>query len=144
MSALTNTVGVTAIPFQQSMDWANVTRPIVTTTSSMGYQISSSKNAQVIYSATIVTTATIGGNSVGTIFLDIAPINSTTPSDWTTISQFTNGQAITLAIVLQSIQTMAGVINGMVPKGWYARIRSMITNGSPSFSYNLGQEITFN
>lgn len=119
---------------------SSVSRSIVITTSSTGFQVSATQDAMVSYNVGVSTTATIGGATSGTVFLEIAATNSTTPSDWKEIARFTNGQTITLAIVLQSIQIMAGQVCGFVPAGYYARIRSLNNSGTPSYTYNSGQE----
>lgn len=106
-----------------------------------GNQLSSTRDAQVNYSVTIVTTATIGGASSGTLVLEIAATNSSTAGDWQEVSRFTNGQSITLAVALQSVQTIAGTVSAIVPAGYYRRIRSINNSGSPSFTVNSGQEV---
>lgn len=118
---------------------AKVTRSFVTTTSSQGFQISASKWSVVCYSITIITTATIGGNSVGTVFLEYCPTNSTTPGDWTEIQRITNGQEVSLAIALQSKNTQASVLTGFIPPGYYVRLRR--DNGATSYTFNAGQEL---
>lgn len=124
-----------------AMSPATNSRSITSSTGAAGFLISSTRNAFVNYSTTISTTATIGGNSSGTVVLEIAPTNSATPSDWVEIGRFTNGQSISLALVLQSVQTLAGQISGMIPAGYYAKLRSINNSGTPSYSYNSGQEI---
>lgn len=114
---------------------------IVTGTGATGFQISATRNAFASYSVTATTTATIGGNSSGTVVLEVAPTNSATASDWVEIARFTNGQAISLAVALQSVQTLAGQLNGMVPAGYYAKIRSINNSGTPTYAYNSGQEV---
>lgn len=132
------------IPAAVTRSQSSATRSIVTASNQQGYQISATKDALGSYSVSISTTATIGGSSSGTIVLEIAATNSTTPSDWTEISRLTNSQNITLAIALQSVQIIAGNLTGFVPAGYYARLRSINNSGSPSFLYVTGQEATFN
>jgi len=119
---------------------STATHSFVSSTSSTGFQVSSTRDSEVNYSFTISTTATIGGASSGTVFLEIAATNSTTPSDWTTIAKFTNGQTITLAVALQSVQTMGGQLSGYIPLGYYARLRTLNNSGTPSYNYEVGQE----
>lgn len=117
------------------------TRSIVTGTGATGFQISALKSALVNYSVTIATTATIGGSASGTVVLEVCATNSATAGDWVEIGRYTNGQAISLAIALQSVQTLAGQINGFVPAGYYAKLRSINNSGSPTYTYNSGQKI---
>lgn len=119
---------------------SSATHTFVSTTSSTGFQVSALRDCNVSYSVSTVTTATIGGNSSGTIFLEIAATNSTTPGDWTTIAKMTNGQAITLAVILQSSQTIGSTLSGYVPAGYYARLRTLNNSGTPTYTYECGQE----
>lgn len=124
-----------------NMSQATVSRSIVTATNQQGFQISTSQPAVVSYSISISTTATIGGTSSGNVYLEIAATNSTTPSDWTAIGQIGNGQTISLAVALQSIQLITGQLMGCVPAGYYARIRSNNVSGTPIYTYMNGQEV---
>lgn len=118
----------------------NASHSTTTGTGATGFQVSSSHDARVNYSLSTSTTATIGGASTATAILEIAPTNSATAGDWVEIARVSNGQTITLAIVLQSIQTTSGVLSGTVPAGYYAKIRT-ITSGTASVTYSSGQEV---
>lgn len=108
--------------------------------SATGFQVSATRSSLVFYTAQIVTTATIGGGSVGYVTLETSPNNST----WTEAGRLTNGQVITLAIALNSIQTITGQLSAFLPIGYYARLRSVNTTGTPTYSYVSGQEILMN
>lgn len=118
----------------------NASRSLTTSTGAAGFQVSSTRDAAVNYNVTSSTTATIGGASSITVVLEIAPTNSVTAGDWVEISRFSNGQTITLALALQSVQTGAGSLGGVVPAGYYAKLRT-ISSGTASASYNTGQEV---
>lgn len=116
------------------------THSIVTGTGATGFQVSSTRDATVSYNIATSTTATIGGASSVILVLEMAPTNSATPTDWVEVGRFSNGQTISLAIVLQSVQTLTGNLSGIVPAGYYAKIRS-ITVGTASATYSSGQEV---
>lgn len=116
-----------------------VSRSIVTSTSATGFQISSTRQSRASYTIDTSTTATIGGASTATVYLETAATNSTTPSDWTIIDKISNGQTITLAIALQSVQTATLKLDANIAVGAYVRIRSANT-GTSSTTYYLGQE----
>lgn len=120
---------------------ATSTRSLVTSTGASGFQVSSTKGTEAQYNVTIGVTATIGAGAQGTIALEIAATNSATASDWSEIGRCTNGQTITLAVVLQSVQTIGCQVSGYVPPGYYAKLRSITTSGTPTFAYNSGQEV---
>lgn len=106
-----------------------------------GFQLSSTRNAKASYSCTIVTSATLVASASGTIVLEIAATNSSTAGDWKEISRFTNGQAFSLAVAIGCTQTIAGVLEGFVPSGYYVRLRSINNSGTPTYTFNSGQEV---
>lgn len=120
---------------------APATRSIVTGTGATGFQPSATRDVFANYNLTVATTATIGGSASGTLVLEICSTNSSTPANWIEVARFTNGQSISLAIALQSIQTLAGQLSGMIPAGYYAKIRSINNSGTPTYTYNSGQEV---
>ena len=124
--------------------FATSSRSIVTGTGATGYQVSSTRDTLASYAVNIVTTASIGGNQDGYVTLEIAPTNSATSTDWYEIgSRCRNGQALTLAITLQSVQTAGCNVSGVIPAGYYARLRSVNVSGTPTFSFISGQEVKF-
>lgn len=114
---------------------------VTTAAAANGFQISATRNASVSYSISISTTANIGGTANGYVILEIAATNSSSAGDWQEISRLTNSQTITLAIALQSVQVIAGTLSGIIPSGYYARLRSVSSSGSPTFSFISGQEV---
>lgn len=115
---------------------------IVTTAGAAnGWQISATRNASVFYSVNVNTTATIGGASDGYVVLEIAPTNSATSSDWKEVSRTRNGQTITLALALNSVQNIGSELMNVIPAGYYVRLRSVNVSGTPTYSYISGQEV---
>lgn len=117
-------------------------RSIVTSTSSTGFQVSLTRSAIVCYEGVIQTTSTIGGPASGSVFLETADTNSTTPGDWTKIAEQTSSQTITLAIALQSVDGEAWSLTRVIPAGKYVRIRSQTNSGAVSISINANQQET--
>lgn len=119
-----------------------VSRSVSTTNNTAnGFQPSATQATYVQYPVTITSTATIGGAGSGTIVLEICSTNSATGANWTTIDTFTNSQTITLAVALNSVQAMTTSVRGMVPVGWYCRIRSLAATGTVTYSTtSAGQE----
>lgn len=120
---------------------ATSTRSIVTGTGATGFQVSSTRDAEVRYSTTIVTTSNLTGSQNGTIVLEIAPTNSATSTDWTEIGRCTNGTSYTLAVAIQGVGTQACQITGYAPAGYWEKLRSINNSGTPTFSFNSGQEV---
>lgn len=104
------------------------------------YQISSSKDCLVNYSVGISCTMNISGGQRGTIYLEIAS-NSGFTMNVQEVCRFSNGNTGTLTIGLSLVQQVSGVLSGYIPQGYYLRLRTENNTGSPTFSYNSGQEV---
>lgn len=119
----------------------SATKTLVTSSTGQGgVVIDASRDAQVSYWVDTSITTNIGGTSSVSIFLEIASTNSATAGDWTTLSKQSNGNTITLAIALQSVQPQALNLNAVIPAGKYMRIR-YATTGTASATYGGGQEV---
>lgn len=95
-----------------------VVRPI----NSTAFTISTVKTALVFYNITISCTATIGAASSGSVALQW--FNSGT-SLWVTQSTVANANTVTLAIVLNSVNTQSLVLSGVIPAGVQCRMVSV-------------------
>lgn len=115
-------------------------RTLVSSTSATGYQISSTRVAQVCYEGSFSTTSTIGGPSSASVFLETADTNSTTPGDWTTKAQQTYSNTITLAIVLNQVQGNNWTICRYIPAGKFVRLRVGGVTGTASAAINTTQQ----
>lgn len=134
------TITNTAVPVTWSFNNSPGRSIVTIAAAANGFQISSTRNADVGYSITITSTVSLSGNQVGYVVLEIAPTNSSTASDWIEIARVASGQSGALVIGLTLNQTGGGQITGSVPAGYYARIRSVNTTGTPVFTMNSGQE----
>jgi hypothetical protein len=114
---------------------------VTTAAAANGFQPHASKYSVVNYSVTINTTVSLSGNSTGYVVLEIAATNSATAGDWNEIGRTPSGQSGTLVVGLTLNQVGGGQVGGMVPAGWYARLRSVNTAGTPTYTYNSGQEV---
>lgn len=140
VSAFTNDAGyLTSLPTKSFNN--NPMRSIVTGTGATGFQVSSSRDAEVNYSIAVSTTVSLSGNATGYVVLEVAPTNSATPSDWVEIARTTSGQSGTLVVGLTLTQLGGGQIGGVIPAGYYVKIRSVNTAGTPTYTYNSGQEV---
>lgn len=106
------------------------------TTLDAGYDV------DIRYSFTLVSTGSLSGAQTGYLVLEICSNNSSNAGDWIEISRTPNGSAVSLAIALSSTNTGGGQVSGILPTGWFYRVRSVITAGNPTFNYNSGQEVT--
>lgn len=112
--------------------------------SANGFQVSSTRDSNVTYSITIVTATTLGGgtNVSGYVVLEIAATNSATAGDWSEVGRVPSGQNNALTVALGTLtQTAGGSVHCLVPAGYYARLRSVNSNGTPTYTYNSGQEV---
>jgi hypothetical protein len=118
----------------------NASQSAQTRTLNSAFQVSATRPSLVTYSIRITTTASIGGNQDGDVILEIASDPGFT-TNVQTLSITQNAQAISLAVVLNSVQTQTGVLSGFVPAGYYARLRTVNNTGTPTFTYRVGQEV---
>lgn len=119
----------------------SATKTLVTSASGQGgVQLSTTRDARADYWVDTSITTNIGGTSTITVFIEIASTNSATPGDWTTIAKASNGQTITLAVALLSVQPQTLNLGATVPAGQYVRIRYS-TAGTASATYGGGQEV---
>lgn len=118
-------------------------RSLTTGTGATGFQISSTQDSIVNYSITISTTSTLTGNSSGYVALEISPTNSSTAGDWVEIGRSPSGQSNTLVIGITLNQTGGGQLGGIIPAGYYCKLRSVNVSGTPTYTYNSGQEVLF-
>lgn len=135
-----SSTGVISLP-----NWSfnnSPSRSLVSTVNAAnGFQVSSTRNSDVRYSVTINTTVSLSGNATGYVVLEICPTNSATGSDWIEVGRVTSGQSGTLVIGLTLTQQGGGQLAASVPAGWYTRIRTVNTAGSPSYTLNSSQEV---
>lgn len=125
--------GVAGTPAQTPIQ-ASATRTL-----GAAFQISATRGAFAAYSVKITVTSSIGSGQDGDVILEIASDSGFT-ADVQTLAIFGNSQSITLALVLNSIQPITGVLSGYVPAGYYARLRTVSNSGAPAFAYRAGQE----
>lgn len=120
----------------------NASRSIVTAINSAnGWQLSSTRTSMVAYTLTTTTNASIAGGSDGYVVLEVCATNSATGSNWQEVARTRNGQALSLAITLQSIQNIATQVMAIVPAGYYVRLRSVNSVGTPTYAFTSGQEV---
>lgn len=104
------------------------------------FQISSTRDSSVTYSVDIACTSTLVGGQSGTVFLEIST-SSSFASGVQEIGRFTNANAVSLAIAITLNQTNTACISGYVPAGYYVRLRTANNVGTPTFTYQSGQEV---
>lgn len=104
------------------------------------FQISTTRDSLVTYSADISTSATLIGGQTGTIYLEICATSGFS-SGVQELARFANGNSVSLAIAITVNQLVTGNIGGYVPSGFYCRLRTENTVGTPSFTYRSGQEV---
>lgn len=106
-----------------------------------GDRLSTFRDAEVSYSVSIDTSVSLAGNSSGYVVLEIAASNSTTASDWKEINRVSSGQSGALVIGLTLNQTGGGNISGLVPAGYYRRLRKVNVAGIPTITLTGCQEV---
>lgn len=110
-----------------------VTRAVNSTT----FTPSTTLQATLIYNISISCTASIGSASSGSLALQYS---TNAGSTWTTVGTVTNSNTVTLAIVLNLVNTQVGTIMAVIPAGALCRMVPTIS-GTTTLSYISGQEI---
>jgi len=104
------------------------------------FQVNASRDSLVSYSVDISCTSTLLGGQSGTVILEIATnIGFTTGVQ--TLGQFTNSNSVSLAIAISVTQINSACLSGFVPAGYFVRLRTISTTGTPTFTYTQGQEV---
>lgn len=136
---ISSAVSALALSFQNQP-----TRTIQTVAAAAnGWQLSTTRDAFASYSVTIATSISLSGNSLGYAVIEVCATNSVTASDWKEVARTPSGQSGTLVIGLVLNQTGGGCISCIIPAGWFVRIRSVNSTGTPTFTLTSGQEVLY-
>jgi hypothetical protein len=111
-------------------------------TGATGTQISSTKDSTVRFNVSTSTTSTIGGPASSVVTLKKCATNSATEADWTSAGVVQSDQTITLAVVLQSVQVVRGMLTTDVPAGWFVKLVNS-GSGTHSESFISGEKTIY-
>lgn len=111
-------------------------------TGATGTQVDAVKDSTVRYNLSTSTTSTIGGPGTSLVALKICSTNNATEASWTTVATLENDQTITLAVVLNSIQTVKAQLCADVPGGWYRKLVNSGT-GTHTETFISGQKTIY-
>jgi hypothetical protein len=100
------------------------------------FQISTTRDAEVVYGVDIAINLTLLVTTQGTAFLEYAD-NSAMSTNLVTVSSST----AMLGGVLNVQNTQTATLVGRIPAGKYVRIRTQIVSGTPIFTVRQGQEV---
>lgn len=119
-----------------------VTRSQSSSTRSLNtsFQVNSTRWSIVRYSVDISTTVSLSGSSVGSVFLETSA-SPTFASGVQILQEYTNGNSGTLVVGLVLTQIATACLSGDVPAGNYVRLRTSNVTGTPTFTYQTGQEV---
>lgn len=146
-NATTSTAGLESAADKTKLDavrsFANTPSRTIQTVAAAanGWQLSSTLDSLVSYSVTISTTVSLSGGGAGYVVFEICSTNSATAANWIEIGRVTSSQTGTLVVTLVLTQIGGGTLAGMVPAGYYCRLRSVASTGSPTFGFSSGQEV---
>jgi len=107
-----------------------------------GFQVSTTRDSLVTYSVDVSCTSTLASGQTGTVFLEIASDSGFT-TNLQEVGRFVNSCTQTLGLTVTMVQAVTGNIGGYVPAGYYVRLRTANTLGTPTFTYRSGQEVLF-
>lgn len=125
-------------PLGMSKSFSYPTRSLNT-----AFQPSTALDTVGIYSVSIASTLTLTTGQLGSEVLETADDVSITVNV-KTCATVANGNTGALSIGVNTVNTQGGVLSCFIPKGKYARIRTVSTTGSPTFSSSItAQETQF-
>lgn len=141
----TSNYGFTAVsgewltnPLGTSRAFSNPTRSLNT-----AFQPSATLDTVGLYSVSIASSLTLTTGQLGSEVLEYADDVSIT-TNVKTCATVANGNTGALSLGVNTVNTQGGVLSCVIPKGKYARIRTVSTTGSPTFSSSItAQEVQF-
>lgn len=107
-----------------------------------GFQVSTTRDALVTYSVDVSCTSTLVAGQTGTVFLEIASDSGFT-TNLQEVGRFVNSCTQTLGLTVTMVQAVTANVGGYIPAGYYVRLRTVNTLGTPTFTYRSGQEMLF-
>lgn len=110
-----------------------------TRTLGTAFQVSTTTESSVRYSLRIANTITLTGGAAGDVVLETADDSAFT-TNVHEIGRVGNGNTGTLVIGLTLNDSIGVQIEGLIPAGKYARLRSITTTGTPTYTFLSGQE----
>lgn len=142
----TDIIGATVAQVQSMVNAALATAlPPATTIATVRplnsvFQPSTAHDTLCTYSVQITVTASIASGQSGDVIFEIASDAGFT-LNVQTLSIIGNSQTFSLAVALQGVQAITGVLQGIVPQSMYARLRTVNNTGTPGYTYRAGQEV---
>lgn len=119
---------------------AALSQSAVTRSLNSAFQVSATRLSEVRYSVDISTTVSLTGGAVGRVILEMAT-NSAFTTGVQELQSFGNGNTGTIVVGLVLTQLSTACLSGKVPAGNYVRLRTVNVTGSPTYTYQSGQEI---
>lgn len=104
------------------------------------YQISNSLASRISVSPQISCSLSLSGGQAGKIVLEISANGST---GWIYGEQITGSNTGTLTIGLNTVQISGSALRADLPVGYYWRLTTTNTTGTPTYTFNGGNETTY-
>lgn len=94
------------------------------------------------YSVSVASALSLTTGQLGTVVLEYADDSAFT-TNVKSVCQASNGNTGTLVVGLNTVNTQGCVVSGLVPAGKWARLRTVSTTGTPTFTSVAAQEVQF-
>lgn len=105
--------------------------------STTGFQPSTTNSTHVSYTIRIACSLSLTGGTYGAVIMEKSANGST---GWTEVTRCENGNTGTLTVGLNTVQTGCYNIGGIIPAGYFVRLRQATTSGTPTYTYVTGEE----
>lgn len=119
---------------RSAIDVVRYTTTSATRSFNSNFQPSTTRTSLVRYCVSISCALTLSGGQTGSVFLEYSADGST---GWTEAGRMTNTNAGAVIIGVAVTNTQTGQVNGIIPMGYYVRLRS---TGAATITYISGQE----
>lgn len=107
---------------------------------SNGTLVNASRDTLGSYSATITSSSSLTSGASGYVVLEICSTNSATAANWIEVARSGDGQNNALIVGLGLSNVGGGTVVAIIPAGFYGRLRSVNSVGTPVFTLNSSQE----
>ena len=104
------------------------------------YQVSTTRPSEIKVSSQISASLSLSGGQGGEVYLEYSANGST---GWTLGGMISGSNTGALTIGLSTVQVTGGMLSVWLPAGYYWRLRTNNTTGTPTYTFTGGTQTIF-
>lgn len=104
------------------------------------YQVSATRPVEIKVSAQISASLSLTGGQGGEVYLEYSANGST---GWTHAGMISGSNTGALTVGLSTVQVTGGMLSVWLPAGYYWRLRTNNTTGTPTYTFTGGTQTVF-